>query len=195
MSSSSNRISDRTNAASAASAADGPDFGFTPPRTSGGIRTACPGDNLSLVSTRLPSTRNSPLRTIRWIWLNGNFGKCASRKRSTRISASSAVTVIVWTPTEIVSTSAAASVFAVRGARGSDVTMNFVTGAASGPAFRATRDPARGLGVRGPGSALAAGGREPRGGGPRRSLRPLPADGRLAVMSKPSQYQDLPRGQ
>ncbi|MEY9128193.1 hypothetical protein ABIA09_007755 [Bradyrhizobium yuanmingense] len=64
---------------------------------SGGIRTLCPSSSRSLLSTRLPSTRSSPLRTTRWMWENDRPGKRASRKRSTRMLFSSAVTVTVCT--------------------------------------------------------------------------------------------------
>ena len=40
------------------------------------MRTVCPASRRSLPSTRLPSTRSSPLRTMRWIWVKespGNF--------------------------------------------------------------------------------------------------------------------------
>ena len=37
---------------------------------SGGMRTLCPASSRSLLSARLPFTRNSPLRTMRWMWEN-----------------------------------------------------------------------------------------------------------------------------
>ncbi len=64
---------------------------------SGGMRTLCPSSSRSLLSTRLPSTRSSPLRTTRWMWENDRPGKRASRKRSTRMLFSSAVTLTVCT--------------------------------------------------------------------------------------------------
>ena len=44
------------------------------------------------------STRTSPLRMMRWMWLNERPGNRASKKRSTRMPASSAPTVTVCTP-------------------------------------------------------------------------------------------------
>ena len=44
-----------------------------------------PASSRSLLSARLPLTRNSPLRTMRWIWLKESCGKRASRKRSIRM--------------------------------------------------------------------------------------------------------------
>src|ERR1700727_989187 len=64
---------------------------------SGGMRMLWPSSIRSLLSARLPLTRNSPLRTTRWIWENDRPGKRASRKRSTRMLFSSAVTTTVWT--------------------------------------------------------------------------------------------------
>src|SRR4051794_13660938 len=61
------------------------------------MRTLWPSSSRSLLSTRLPSTRSSPLRTTRWMWENDRPGKCASRKRSTRMLFSSAVTLTVCT--------------------------------------------------------------------------------------------------
>ena len=61
---------------------------------SGGMRTDCPGARRSLPSTRLPSTRSSPLRMTRWICENENPENSA-RKRSTRMPASSAETATV----------------------------------------------------------------------------------------------------
>ena len=52
-------------------------------------------------AARLPFTRTSPLRMMRWMWLNDRPGKRASRKRSTRMPASSAVTATVCTPVGI----------------------------------------------------------------------------------------------
>ena len=56
-----------------------------------------PSSSRSLLSARLPLTRSSPLRTMRWMWENDRPGKRASRKRSTRMLFSSAVTTTVWT--------------------------------------------------------------------------------------------------
>ena len=64
---------------------------------SGGMRMLCPSSMRSLLSARLPLTRNSPLRTMRWMWENDRPGKRASRKRSTRMLFSSAVTTTVCT--------------------------------------------------------------------------------------------------
>ena len=64
---------------------------------SGGMRMLCPSSSRSLLSARLPLTRSSPLRTMRWMWENDRPGKRASRKRSTRMLFSSAVTTTVWT--------------------------------------------------------------------------------------------------
>ena len=49
---------------------------------------------------RLPFTRTSPLRMMRWIWLNDRPGNRASKKRSTRMPFSSGVTATVCTPAE-----------------------------------------------------------------------------------------------
>ena len=46
---------------------------------SGGMRTCCPTSSRSFVSTRLPFTRTSPLRTMRWMWLNDRPGNRASK--------------------------------------------------------------------------------------------------------------------
>ena len=67
---------------------------------SGGMRTACPASSRSFGWVRLPFTRTSPLRMMRWIWLNDRPGKRASKKRSTRMPDSSGVTVTVCTPAE-----------------------------------------------------------------------------------------------
>ena len=64
---------------------------------SGGMRTLWPALRRSLLSARLPSTRNSPFRTMRWMCENDSPGKRASRKRSTRMLSSSGVTVTVCT--------------------------------------------------------------------------------------------------
>ena len=61
------------------------------------MRTLCPSSSRSLLSARLPFTRSSPLRTMRWMWENDRPGKRASRKRSTRMLFSSAVTTTVCT--------------------------------------------------------------------------------------------------
>ncbi len=68
-------------AASDSSAVDG-FFGAS--SFSGGMRTPCPSSSRSLLSARLPSTRSSPFRTMRWIWENDRPGNRASRNRSTR---------------------------------------------------------------------------------------------------------------
>jgi len=47
---------------------------------SGGMRMLCPSSSRSLLSARLPLTRSSPLRTMRWMWENDRPGKRASRK-------------------------------------------------------------------------------------------------------------------
>ncbi len=57
----------------------------------------CPSSIRSLLSARLPLTLSSPFRTMRWMCENDRPGKRASRKRSTRMPFSSAVTVTVWT--------------------------------------------------------------------------------------------------
>ena len=61
------------------------------------MRMLCPSSIRSLLSARLPLTRSSPFRTMRWMWENDRPGKRASRKRSTRMLFSSAVTTTVWT--------------------------------------------------------------------------------------------------
>ena len=85
------------------------------------MRTCWPASSRSLGSARLPFTRTSPLRMMRWIWLNEGPGKRASKKRSTRMPASSPVTVTVWTPVTT-SGSGAGSGFGAGGAsrRGRD---------------------------------------------------------------------------
>ena len=47
--------------------------------------------------------RSSPLRTMRWMWVKASCGKRATRKRSTRIPASSGSTTRVCTPVASVS--------------------------------------------------------------------------------------------
>ena len=64
---------------------------------SGGMRTAAPSSSRSLASTRLPLTRNSPLRISALDMGELSPGNFASRKRSTRMPFSSAVTATVWT--------------------------------------------------------------------------------------------------
>ena len=76
---------------------------------SGGMRTACPASSRFFGSVRLPFTRTSPLRMMRWMWLNDRPGKRASKKRSTRMLFSSGVTVTVCTPAEKCSASASAT--------------------------------------------------------------------------------------
>ena len=39
------------------------------------MRTVWPSSSRSLLSARLPLTRNSPFRTMRWIWLKESCGK------------------------------------------------------------------------------------------------------------------------
>src|SRR6188474_1914155 len=51
---------------------------------SGGMRTACPASRRAFGCVRLPFTRTSPLRMMRWIWLKDRPGNRASKKRSTR---------------------------------------------------------------------------------------------------------------
>ncbi len=46
---------------------------------SGGMRMLCPSSIRSLLSARLPLTRSSPFRTMRWMWENDRPGKRASR--------------------------------------------------------------------------------------------------------------------
>ena len=74
--------------------------GFGASSLSGGMRTACPASSRFFGSVRLPFTRTSPLRMMRWMWLNDRPGKRASKKRSTRMPFSSGVTVTVCTPAE-----------------------------------------------------------------------------------------------
>ena len=62
------------------------------------MRTACPAASRSFGCARLPFTRSSPLRMMRWIWENESPGNRASKKRSTRMPASSAATETVCTP-------------------------------------------------------------------------------------------------
>ena len=57
--------------------------GFGASSCSGGMRTACPASSRSFGCARLPFTRTSPLRMMRWMWLNDRPGKRASKKRST----------------------------------------------------------------------------------------------------------------
>ena len=64
------------------------------------MRTAWPPSSRAFGCVRLPFTRTSPLRMMRWMWLNDRPGKRASKKRSTRILFSSGVTVTVCTPAE-----------------------------------------------------------------------------------------------
>src|SRR4029077_18527733 len=64
----------------------------------GGSRPPPPASSLCLGCARLPFTRSSPFRMIRWIWENARPGKRASRKRSTRMPASSSLTFVVCTP-------------------------------------------------------------------------------------------------
>ena len=49
--------------------------GFGASSRSGGMRTAWPASSRSLGCARLPFTRNSPLRMMRWMWLNDRPGK------------------------------------------------------------------------------------------------------------------------
>jgi hypothetical protein len=64
------------------------------------MRTACPASSRAFGWVRLPFTRTSPLRMMRWIWLNDRPGNRASKKRSTRMPFSSAVTATFCTPAE-----------------------------------------------------------------------------------------------
>ena len=64
------------------------------------MRTACPASSLFFGWVRLPFTRTSPLRMMRWMWLNERPGNRASKKRSTRMPVSSGVTLTVCTPAE-----------------------------------------------------------------------------------------------
>ena len=64
------------------------------------MRTAWPVSSRALGCVRFPFTRTSPLRMMRWMWLNDSPGKRASKKRSTRMLFSSGVTVTVCTPAE-----------------------------------------------------------------------------------------------
>ena len=61
------------------------------------MRTAWPASSRCFGSARLPFTRTSPLRMMRWMWLKESPGNRASKKRSTRMLASSGVTVTVCT--------------------------------------------------------------------------------------------------
>ena len=65
---------------------------------SGGMRTVCPASSRFFGCVRLPLTRTSPLRMTRWMWEKLKPGNRASRKRSTRMPASSAVTATFCTP-------------------------------------------------------------------------------------------------
>ena len=47
---------------------------------SGGMRMLCPSSIRSLLSARLPLTRSSPLRTMRWMWENDRPGKARLEK-------------------------------------------------------------------------------------------------------------------
>ena len=62
------------------------------------MRTCWPVSSRSFGSARLPFSRTSPLRMMRWMWLNDRPGNRASKKRSSRMPASSAATVTVCTP-------------------------------------------------------------------------------------------------
>src|SRR5262249_31824175 len=62
------------------------------------MRTACPASSRCLGCARLPLTRNSPFRMMRWMWEKASPGNRASTKRSTRMPASSAVALVVCTP-------------------------------------------------------------------------------------------------
>ena len=62
-----------------------------------GCARAWPASSRAFGSVRLPFTRTSPLRMMRWMWLNDRPGKRASKKRSTRMPSSSGVTVTVCT--------------------------------------------------------------------------------------------------
>ena len=64
---------------------------------SGGMRICWPVSSRSFGSARLPFTLTSPLRMMRWMWLNDSPGKRASKNRSSRMPDSSALTVTVWT--------------------------------------------------------------------------------------------------
>ena len=68
---------------------------------SGGMRICWPVSRRSFGSARLPFTRTSPLRMMRWMWLNESPGNRCSKKRSSRMPPSSAETVTVWTPVAI----------------------------------------------------------------------------------------------
>ena len=59
-----------------------------------------PGLEPAFGCVRLPFTRTSPLRMMRWMWLNDRPGNRASKKRSTRMLFSSGVTATVCTPAE-----------------------------------------------------------------------------------------------
>ena len=57
---------------------------------SGGMRIDCPASSRPFGCARLPFTRTSPLRMMRWIWLKDSPGNGCSKKRSTRMPFSSA---------------------------------------------------------------------------------------------------------
>ena len=61
------------------------------------MRTVCPASSRFFGWVRLPFTRTSPLRITRWIWEKLRPGNRASKKRSTRIPFSSAVTATFCT--------------------------------------------------------------------------------------------------
>ena len=64
------------------------------------MRTDWPASSRAFGCVRLPFTRTSPLRMMRWIWLNDRPGNRPSKKRSTRMPFSSGVTATVCTPAE-----------------------------------------------------------------------------------------------
>ena len=59
------------------------------------MRTAAPGTRRVAASARWPSTRTWPVRHSFWMALCGRPGKCRRNQRSSRMSASSSVTVRV----------------------------------------------------------------------------------------------------
>ena len=101
------------------------------------MRICWPVSRRSFGSARLPFTRTSPLRMMRWMWLNERPGNRCSKKRSTRMPPSSAVAVTVCTPV------------AISGAARAQVSLQARQGAAvvqrNGPGVGAGQGSARGL--------------------------------------------------
>ena len=114
---------------------------------SGGMRTGWPASSRSFGSARLPFTLTSPLRMMRWMWLNDSPGNRASKKRSSRMPDSSGLTVTVCTPVATCGAGAAAhrrrgrALRRRRSARASSVER----GAAAGARSTGRRRRARGL--------------------------------------------------